>query len=79
MDEEGGSGVAVGEGEEGPIGRGVELGHVGGGSKKEHDGDKVLKHETDYQTFTFDFSVCGEQISKMLLLARSEYYKHLKG
>ena len=73
MDEDGGSGVAVGEGEEGLIGGGVGLGHVGEGGKKEHDGDTMLKHEADYQTFTFVFSVCGEQISKMLLLARSEY------
>ena len=74
MDEDGGSGVAVGEGEEGLIGGGVGLGHVGEGGKKEHDGDTMLKHEADYQTFTFVFSVCGEQISKMLLLARSELY-----
>ena len=39
MDEDGGSGVAVGEGEEGLIGGGVGLGHVGEGGKKEHDGD----------------------------------------
>ena len=73
MDEDGGSGVAVGEGEEGLIGGGVGLGHVGEGGKKEHNGDKMLKHEADYQTFTFVFSVWGANI-KELLLARFEYY-----
>ena len=74
MDEDGGSGVAVGEGEEGLIGGGVGLGHVGEGGKKEHNGDKMLKHEANYQDYHFRFQlvVLVEQISEMLLLARSK-------
>ena len=62
------SGVGVGVAE-GVVG----LPYGGGGDDKEHDVDKMLKHEANYQDYHFRFQlvVLVEQISEMLLLARS--------
>ena len=74
MDKVGDGGVAVAEGVEMLIGADDGLGHISEGGEKEHDGVEMPKHGADVQDFHFCFQLCGEQISKMLLLARSEYY-----